>query len=82
MSSFFYDPTHVTPLHIAVKDTEETVFDMIVKHNFSDPNDKKWFVRWITEPPSETWETYENLKTLMYSITTVPRTNSTHSHPN
>ena len=59
---FYYDPTYVTPLNIAVKDTDETVVDMIVKHDFSDPKDKKWSVRWVTEQPSETWETYENLK--------------------
>ena len=54
---FYYDPAYVTPLNIAVKDTDETVVDMIVKHDFSDPKDKKRLVRWITEPPSETWET-------------------------
>ena len=58
---FYYDPTYVTPLNIAVKDTDETVVDMIVKHDFSDPKDKKWLVRWVTDPSSETWETYENL---------------------
>ena len=50
-----------TPFNIAVKDVDETVVDMNVKHDFSDPKDKKWLVRWVTEPPTETWETYENL---------------------
>ena len=49
---FYCDPAFVTPLNIAVKDTDETVVDMIVKQDFSDPKDKKWSVRWITEPPS------------------------------
>ena len=35
---------------------------MIVNHDFSNPQDKKWFVWWLTDPPSETWEQYENLK--------------------
>ena len=38
---FYYDPTYVTPLNIAVKDTDETVVDMIVKHDFSDPKDHR-----------------------------------------
>ena len=32
---FYYNPAYVTPLNIAVKDTDETVTDMIVKHDFS-----------------------------------------------
>ena len=30
---FCYDPTYVTPLNIVVKDTDETMMDMIVKHD-------------------------------------------------
>ena len=52
---FCYDPAYVTPPNIAVKDADKTVVDMIVKHDFSDPKDKKWLVRWITESPSGTW---------------------------
>jgi hypothetical protein len=44
---FYFHPTYVTPLNIAVKDTDETVVDAIVQHDFSDPQDKKWLVRWI-----------------------------------
>ena len=29
--SFYYDPTYVKPLNIGVKDTDETVVDMIVR---------------------------------------------------
>ena len=75
-------PAYVTILSIAVKDTDETVVDMIVQHDFSDPKDKKWLVRWITDPPSETWENTRTLRIVIHSITTVPRTNSTPSHPN
>ena len=78
-----YDTSTMTQLTLhhsaAVKDTDETVVNMIVKHDFSDPKDKKWLVRWVTEPPSESWETYETFKMLMHFITTVPRTNSTFS---
>jgi hypothetical protein len=59
---FYYDPAYVTPLNIAVKDTDETVVEMIVNHDFSKPQDKKWLVRWLTDPPSKTSEQYENLK--------------------
>ena len=49
---FYNDPTFVTSLNI-VKDTDEIVVDMIVQHDFSDPNVKKWLVRWITDPSRE-----------------------------
>jgi hypothetical protein len=58
---FYYDPAYVTPLNIAVKDTDERVVEVIVNHDFSNPQNKKWLVRWLTDPPSETWEQYENL---------------------
>ena len=45
---FYFDPTYVTPLNIAVKDTDKKVVDTIVQHDFSDPQDKKWLVR-LTE---------------------------------
>ena len=32
---FYFDPTYVTPLKIAVKDTDETVVDTIVQHDSS-----------------------------------------------
>ena len=35
------DSTYVTPLNIAVKDTDETVADTIVQHDLSDTQDKK-----------------------------------------
>ena len=60
--SHTFDPSTTTPLNIAVKDTDETMVDMIVTHDFSDPKDKKWLMRWITEPPCETWETPTNVR--------------------
>ena len=32
---FYIDPAYVTPLNIAVTDTDETVVEMIVQHDFS-----------------------------------------------
>ena len=45
-----------------MKDTDETVVELIVNHDFLKPQEKKWLVRWLTDPPSENWEQYENLK--------------------
>ena len=58
---FYYDPAYVAPLNIAVKDTDVMEVE-IVNHDFSNPQDKKWLVQWLTDPPSETWEQCENLK--------------------
>ena len=38
---FYFDPNYLTPLNVAVKDTDETVVDTIRQHDFSDPMDKK-----------------------------------------
>ena len=54
----------MTPLNIAVKDTDETVVEMIVSHDLSNPREKKWLLRWLTDLRSETWEQYENLKNI------------------
>ena len=60
---FYFDPNYVTPLNIAVKDTDEHVVEKIVAHDFSNFNDKRWLVQWSgTEAPDQTWETYETLK--------------------
>jgi hypothetical protein len=60
---FYYDPNFVTPLNIAAKDASESVVEKIVTHDFSDPLDKKWLVRWAGDSqPDETWERYDNLK--------------------
>ena len=36
---FYFDPTYATPLNVAVKDTDETVVESIIQHDFSDPNE-------------------------------------------
>ena len=40
------DPEYVTPLNIAVK----AVVEMIVQHDFSNSQDTKWQVLWLTDP--------------------------------
>ena len=60
---FYFDPAYVTPLNIAVKDTDEFVVDRIVAHDFTNVNEKKWLVGWAgTETPEETLENYDTLK--------------------
>ena len=54
----YFDPAYVTPVEIAIKDTDETVVETIEQHDFSDPQDKKWFIGWLTNPPLETRERY------------------------
>jgi hypothetical protein len=51
---FYFDPNYVTPLNVAVKDTDETVVDVILQHDFSDPQDKKWLFCWVSDPLLET----------------------------
>ena len=58
---FYFDPNYVTPLNVAMKDTDETVVDAILQQDFSNPTDKKWLVRWLPDP-SEPWERYDYLK--------------------
>jgi hypothetical protein len=63
LKPFYYDPTYVTPLNVAVKDSAETIVESILAHNFDDPNNKLWLVRWFgNDPPEDTWETHDNLK--------------------
>ena len=33
----------------------------LIRYYFSDPMDKKWLVRWLRDPPPESWERYDNL---------------------
>jgi hypothetical protein len=60
---FYYDPNYTTPLNIATKDSEERIVERILEHNFDDPLNKLWLVKWYgSEVPEETWETHDNLK--------------------
>ena len=42
---FYFDPNYVTPLNVAVNDTDETVVDTILQLDFLDPRIRNgWFV--------------------------------------
>jgi len=47
LKPFFYDPDFVTPLNIATWDSDESVVSEILEHDFSDPNNKLWLVKWL-----------------------------------
>ena len=51
LKPFYYDPDFVTPLNIAVRDSEESVVSEIVEHDFSDPTNKQWLVKWLVDEP-------------------------------
>jgi transposase InsO family protein len=61
---YYFDPNKsINPLNIAAKDIDEYVVDHIVTHDFSNPKDKKWRVRWAGyEAEEDTWEPLEHLK--------------------
>jgi hypothetical protein len=59
---FYYDPTYVNPLHIAIRDTHEYVVEQIVDHKKVQGN-MHWKVRWAGYTHNDdTWEPYDNLK--------------------
>jgi hypothetical protein len=61
---YYYDPQRSTPpINIAAKDIDEYVVDHIVTHDFGDPKNKVWRVRWAGyDPDEDTWEPLEHLK--------------------
>jgi hypothetical protein len=63
LKPFYFDPQYITPLNIATKDTDETIVEQVIAHNFEDPYNKTWLVRWFGDAqPKETWTTHDNLK--------------------
>jgi len=63
LRSFFYDPRFTTSLNVAAQDTREYVVKSIVRHDFSDPENKRWLVLWaLDEDKEEIWEPFEVLK--------------------
>ena len=50
-------------LNVAARDTKEYVVKSILRHNFSDPENKRWLVQWALDgDEDETWEPVEVLK--------------------
>ena len=48
---------------MAARDTKEYVVKSILRNNFSDPDNKRWLVRWALDgDEDETWEPFEVLK--------------------
>jgi transposase InsO family protein len=63
LKPFYYDSDFVTPLNIAVKDTEEFVVADIVDHQFDTQGTPTWRVRWDGYDVSEdTWEPWDHLR--------------------
>jgi hypothetical protein len=66
LKPFIYDPDFVTPLNVAVKDTDEFVVESIVDHQLSRTQNVSksiWQVRWKDYTPADdTWEPYANVK--------------------
>jgi transposase InsO family protein len=59
---FYFDPTYTTPLHIAVRDTDEYVVDHIVDHKLTNDG-HLWRVRWADySETDDTWEPFDTLK--------------------
>ena len=44
------------------RDTKEHVVKSILHHDFSDLDNKRWFVQWGFDCDEETWEPFEFLK--------------------
>ena len=40
ISPIYFDPNYVTPLNVAMKDTDDTVVDVRLQHDFLIPTDK------------------------------------------
>jgi hypothetical protein len=63
LKPFQFDPTYVTPLNVAVKDTEEFVVEAILAHQKQPDGTLRWLVRWDGySPEHDTWEPYSHLK--------------------
>lgn len=51
---FYFDTDNVTPLNIAVKDTVDTLVEMIENTTSLTPRTNNLLVRWLTDPLSKT----------------------------
>jgi hypothetical protein len=63
LKPFYYDPTYILPLNIAVKDTDEFVVEDILEHKSDGNGSYLWRVRWDGyDENADTWEPLHNLK--------------------
>jgi hypothetical protein len=63
LKPFRYDPRYITPLNVAVKDTEEFVVEAILNHQKQPDGTLKWLVRWDGySDEHDTWEPFVHLK--------------------
>jgi hypothetical protein len=63
LKPFYYDPSFVNPLNIAVKDSEEFIVGDIIDHQLSDDGSSLWRVHWEGYGSDEdTWEPWHNIK--------------------
>ena len=45
--AFYYDLDFVTPWNIAGRDSDKSVVSKVLEHDFSDPKNKLWLVKWL-----------------------------------
>jgi hypothetical protein len=63
LKSFHYNPDHIKPINIAVKDTDEFVVGHIVSHRMTGDNTIEFLVHWDGfESTDDTYEPFENLR--------------------
>ena len=56
LKPFYYNSESVIPLNIAARDSDESVVSEMLEHDFSDPENKLWQVKWLIDEPGGTWE--------------------------
>jgi len=73
----------VTPINVAVRDTNEYVVKRILKHTFTDPNKKLWLVQWqLVGNENETLEPFEVLRTWKLFTIIAQQMGKAHYSPN
>jgi hypothetical protein len=63
LKPFYYDPSYIIPLNVAVKDTEEFIVEDIMEHKSDGHGSYLWRVRWDGyDEDDDTWEPLPNIK--------------------
>jgi len=57
-----YDPQYVTPINVATRDTNEYMVKRILKHDFTDPNNKLWLVQWQLDGDEKPFEVLKDVE--------------------